>query len=180
MESANVNNRWVNTIDAKNPEILARARSIITNNLYCTISTCSEDGYPWVSPVFFAYDEKLSLYWSSAIAAKHSQNLYDNEGRAAITIFDSSLLEGTGKGVYFYGVASELERYDLEKIFKLLQNRAKNPSKKTVGDYQNNSPRRIYQFQPQQVWVTGERLAVGNQLVDTKIQLDLHLLASLK
>ena len=180
MESANVNNRWVNTIDAKNPEILARARSIITNNLYCTISTCSHDVYPWVSPVFFAYDEELRLYWSSAVVAKHSQNLYDNQGRAAITIFDSSVSEGTGEGVYFSGVGSELERDCLEKILKLLQNRAKKPSKRTVDDYQNNSPRRIYKFQPQQVWVTGERLAVGNQLVDTKIQLDLPLLVSLK
>lgn len=59
MELANAANRWVNTIDSKAPEILAQARSIITHNLYCTLSTCSDDGYPWVSPVFFAYDEKL-------------------------------------------------------------------------------------------------------------------------
>jgi uncharacterized protein YhbP (UPF0306 family) len=105
MESANVANRWVNTIDSKNPEILARAKSIIANNIYCTLSTCSDDGYPWVSPVFFAYDEKLRLYWSSAVVAKHSQNLYENNGRAAIAIFNSSVSEGAGEGLYFYGVS---------------------------------------------------------------------------
>jgi nitroimidazol reductase NimA-like FMN-containing flavoprotein (pyridoxamine 5'-phosphate oxidase superfamily) len=56
MESANAANRWVNTIDAKNSEIIAQAKSIIAHNIYCTLSTCSHDGYPWVSPVFFAYD----------------------------------------------------------------------------------------------------------------------------
>ena len=180
MESANVENRWVNTINSKNPKILAGARSIIANNIYCTVSTCSNDGYPWVSPVFFAYDEKLSLYWCSAVVARHSQNLYDNYGRAAITIFDSSVAEGTGKGLYFYGVASELNPNCLETVLKLLHHRAKKQHKTTVDDYQKNSLRRIYQFQPQKAWVTGNRLAVGNQLVDTKIQLDLRLLASLK
>ena len=160
--------------------IMVKPLSIIANNIYCTISTCSEDGYPWVSPVFFAYDKQLNLYWCSAVVAKHSQNLYDNQGRAAITIFNSSVAEGTGKGVYFYGVAAELEGDGLEKILKLLRNRAGKKGKRSVDDYQNNSPRRIYQFQPQQVWVTGERLAVGNQLVDTKIELDLGLLVSLK
>lgn len=174
MESANAANRWVNTIDSKNPEILAQARSIIANNIYCTLSTCSDDGYPWVSPVFFAYDEKLCLYWSSAIVAKHSQNLYDNNGRAAIAIFNSSVSEGTGEGLYFYGVASELNPDCLGRVLKLLHNRAKKQLKTTVDDYQNNSPRRIYQFQPQKAWVTGERLAVGSQLVDTKIQLNLQ------
>jgi uncharacterized protein YhbP (UPF0306 family) len=178
MESANAANRWVNTIDAKNPEIIAQAKSIIAQNIYCTLSTCSNDGYPWVSPVFFAYDEKLHLYWSSAIVAQHSQNLYNNHGKAAIAIFNSSVLEGTGKGVYFYGVASELNSDCPEKVLELLQNRAKKQFKKTINDYQNNSPRRIYQFQPQQVWLTGERLAVDNQLVDTKIQLNLLNLLS--
>jgi uncharacterized protein YhbP (UPF0306 family) len=178
MESANAANRWVNTIDSKNPEILAQARRIIAHNIYCTLSTCSNDGYPWVSPVFFAYDQKLRLYWSSAIVAKHSQNLYDNNNRAAIAIFDSSASEGTGEGLYFYGVASELNSDCIEKVLPLLQNRANKQLKRTVKDYQNNSPRRIYQFQPQQVWVTSSRLAVGNQLVDTKIQLNLLSLLS--
>jgi hypothetical protein len=99
--------------------------------------------------------------------------LYDNNGRVAIAIFNSDVPEGTAKGLYFYGVASELNSNCLEKVLKLFQIRAKKQFNRTVEDYQNNSPRRIYQFQPQQVWITGERLAVDNQLVDTKIQLNL-------
>ncbi|WP_339377796.1 hypothetical protein [Calothrix sp. NIES-2100] len=56
---------------------------------------------------------------------------------------------------------------------KLWKKRANKQLNRTVEDYLNDSQRRIYQFQPQQIWLTGNRLAVGNQLVDTKIQISL-------
>lgn len=44
---------------------------------------------------------------------------------------------------------------------------------RTAADYLGDSPRRCYQFQPAQVWINGTPEPIGNQLVDTKIQLDL-------
>lgn len=181
MELANPANKWVNSRDSKNPEILAEARNIIANNIYCSLSTCSRDNYPWVSPIFFAYDEKLSIYWSSAVVSRHSENLSDNNGRAAIAIFNSSISEGKAKGVYFEGVAYELNQDCLETVIKLLQHRgnkylSNKQLKRKVEQYQNNSPRRVYQFEPQKAWVSGNGVAVANQLVDTKIELNLPLL----
>ncbi|QFS49672.1 pyridoxamine 5'-phosphate oxidase family protein [Nostoc sphaeroides] len=172
-ESASAANGWVNTIDSNSPEVIANARDIIANNLYCTLSTCSVDGFPWASPVFFAYDDSFNIYWSSAIAAQHSQNIYSNHGRVTIAIFYSKLTEGSSEGLYFKGFAFELSQDHVEKAFNLLSLRAKKPIPRTAADYLDNSPRRIYQFQPQQVWITGSRLPVGNQLVDTKIQINL-------
>jgi hypothetical protein len=34
-ESASAANGWVNTIDSNSPEVIANARDIIANNLYC-------------------------------------------------------------------------------------------------------------------------------------------------
>ncbi len=174
-ELASSENRWVNTVDSTNPQVLDKAHHIIENNLYCTLSTCSPDGFPWVSPVFFVYDYEngYNIYWCSAIAAKHSQNIYHNQGRIAVTIFDSSVAEGTGGGLYFYGSASELDPNQIERIFKLMAARAGKQINRTVDDYLNGSARRLYHFRPQQAWITGERLPVGNQLVDTKIQVEL-------
>jgi nitroimidazol reductase NimA-like FMN-containing flavoprotein (pyridoxamine 5'-phosphate oxidase superfamily) len=62
MEFATVENAWVNTIDSKAPGVVEKACSILKSNLYCTLSTCSTDGYPWVTPVFFVYDDRLTLY----------------------------------------------------------------------------------------------------------------------
>ena len=174
MEKASEANGWVNTLDSLLPEVLDKAREIISTNLYCTLSTCSGDGYPWVSPVFFAYDQNWNIYWSSATAAKHSQNLANNQGRVAIAIFKSVIPQGTAQGLYLSGVASELKPDEFERVYKLLEERAGKKFNRTPQDYQGTSPRRIYQFKPHQGWVTGKREPVGNQLVDTKIEISLE------
>ena len=179
MELASVANGWVNTADSSNPEIIEQVRRIITSNIYCTLSTCSVDCMPWASPVFFAVDDNLNIYWSSAVASKHSQNLYLNSGRVAIAIFASSPSGGTVEGVYFSGNAMELQRRDdVEVALECLLARARRKHNRTADDYLGESPRRIYRFQPQAVWLTGERIAVGNQLVDTKVYVSLADLIS--
>ncbi|EAW36226.1 hypothetical protein [Lyngbya sp. PCC 8106] len=52
--------------------------------------------------------------------------------------------------------------------------RTKKANNKTAADYLGDSPRRFYQFTPQNVWVTGERILSNGQLVDTKIILNLN------
>ncbi|MBD2353585.1 pyridoxamine 5'-phosphate oxidase family protein [Tolypothrix sp. FACHB-123] len=180
MEVATATNRWIDTIDSEKPEIIQKAQNLIINNIYCTLSTCSPEGEPWVSPVFFAYDEQWHIYWSSAIVSQHSQNIYHNSGRVAIAIFNSSVAQGSAAGVYLSGSAAELDVENIEKTMKLLEKRANKQLNRTVADYLDDSPRRIYKFQPQQVWLTGNRLAVGNQLVDTKIQINLASFLNLK
>jgi nitroimidazol reductase NimA-like FMN-containing flavoprotein (pyridoxamine 5'-phosphate oxidase superfamily) len=108
MEIASINNGWVNTNDSKKSEIIQQARRILTTNIYCSIATSSIDGIPWVSPLFFVFDNQINIYWSSAITSQHSQNIYSNSGRVAVTIFDSSNPQGVPEGLYFSGTAQEL------------------------------------------------------------------------
>lgn len=119
MPPATAANGWVNTLESEHPDVLAKARHIMATIHYCTLSTCSADGLPWVSPVFFAYDANWHLYWSSAIAAQHSQNLYHNQGRATIALYDSSVSEGSGKGLYLSGSAAEVESHLVGAIMNL-------------------------------------------------------------
>lgn len=174
MEIASGNNNWVNTIDSNQPEIIQQVKRIITNNIYCSIATCSTEGIPWISPLFFAFDHNLNLYWSSAITSLHSQNIYSNDGRVAITIFDSSSSPSGVKGLYFSGTAQELLSTKVEAICQLFDARTKKGKSRQPQDYLNESPRRIYQFQPQLAWITGERLAIENILVDTKVEINLQ------
>lgn len=46
-------NQWVNTADSDNSAVLQKAKNIIESNLYCSLSTCSTEGEPWISPVLF-------------------------------------------------------------------------------------------------------------------------------
>ncbi len=173
---ATVANQWVDTQEGDHPEVIAKARNILAQVHYCTLATCSPEGIPWASPVFFAYDSDWHLYWSSATASQHSQNLYGNQGRCAIAIYASDRAEGQGQGLYLAGTAGELDPAAIPETMTLLFQRAGNWPQRTPADYLGDSPRRIYHFRPHTVWVTGERLAIGSQLIDTKVQLDLALL----
>ncbi len=65
-----------------------KAKEIIENNIYCTVATSTKDGKPWISPVFFGYDENYNIYWVSDKNAKHSE-LIRNNPSVAIVIFNS-------------------------------------------------------------------------------------------
>jgi len=168
-------NQWVNTVDSDNPAVLQKAKNIIESNLYCSLSTCSKEGEPWISPLLFVYDDDWNLYWSSAIISQHSQNIYSNAGKVAIAIYGSPIPEGTGQGLYFTGTAQEVQNPEVaEQIIGWVGQRTKKANNKTASDYLGDSPRRFYRFVPNQIWVTGERILSNGQLVDTKIILNLN------
>ncbi len=179
MSIATATNGWVNTSEGRNPKAIAQARQILAGTIYCSLSTCSPDGLPWASPVFFAYDSAWRLYWASAIAAQHSQNLKANGGRAAIAVYSTQPDEGQGQGLYLTGTAAVVEPEYVAPIIPLLTGRSGQGHQRTPADYLAPSLRRLYRFTPQQVWMTGERLALSETiLIDTKIQLDLVTLTT--
>ncbi|MBE9138033.1 pyridoxamine 5'-phosphate oxidase family protein [Nodosilinea sp. LEGE 07088] len=174
MSIATAENGWINTTDGQNPEVITRARQILDSTIYGTLSTSSPDGMPWASPVIFTYDSDWNLYWSSAMVAQHSKNLYANQGRAAIAIYSTDREEGKGQGLYLSGTVAEVEPENVGRVISLLQKRAAKGQQRSPADYLAPSPRRLYRFQPQTAWITGEHLALSETiLIDTKIQLDL-------
>ncbi len=179
MTIATAANGWVNTVDGQHPEVIAKAQHLLDATIYCTLSTCSPDRQPWASPVFFAYDSDWTLYWASAIAAQHSQNLLANQGRGAIAIYSTQPDEGKGQGLYLVGTAAEVREGDVARVIPLLVQRSGQGHHRIPADYLPPSPRRLYRFTPQSVWMTGARLALSDRiLIDTKIELDLATLTA--
>ncbi len=174
VSKASPDNRWINTVDGQNPELWAIARRIIETTIFGTLSTCSPDGIPWASPVFYCYDQAWNLYWASTTVARHSQNLYQNQGRAAFAIYPSDRQEGQGQGLYLAGTATEVGAEAVLRIIPILLQRAARNQHRTPADYLDTSPRRLYCFQPTTLWITGERIALSETiLIDTKVELDL-------
>ena len=174
MTVASAENQWVSHPDSPQPQLLAKAEAMLQHTPYCTLATCSADGLPWASPVFFVYDPDWTLYWSSAIASVHSQHIYHNQGRMAVTVYGTHSPVFKGQGLYFRGTASELQPERVAAIMERLFDRAGGDRPhRTAADYLGDSPRRFYQFRPQSAWITGDRIAVGNQLVDTRVTLPL-------
>lgn len=62
-------------------------RTILENNNFVVLSTVSDAGVPWGTPVHFAFDEQ-NIYWISGDNAVHSRNIFDN-GKVFLVIYNS-------------------------------------------------------------------------------------------
>ena len=184
MTSARATNSWVDTSQSSNLKIFEKANNIIKQNIYCTLATSSSEGIPWSTPVYFSYDKQCHIYWTSTIQSQHSQNIYQNQGQVALSIFNSIVPEGTSvQGLYFFGKAMEVTNDLLPFAAELSIARANNYALSSVELQQkvkikvqnilSDNTLKMYQFIPQSAWITGERLAVREQLIDTKITINL-------
>ena len=145
---------------------------IIVTNIYVTLATSSLSGQPHISPVYFSFDNNLRLFWASATESKHSKLIKKNPF-VSVVIFDSTVPERTGNGVYMTGLAEEYQGLDLDQIVQSHSARVGKVATKSSVDYLGASPRRIYCFAPTQVWTLTEPCEVSGHLIDTKIELEL-------
>lgn len=150
---------------------VSTAAEIVKNIIYINIASVTPDGLPWNTPVYCAHDEKLNFFWHSWKENQHSVNL-ENNPNAFVTIYDSTLPEGTGVGVYFQGTVELITGgkdllCGLEKLYK-----RKSKKVKAVGYFLNKFPRRVYKFTPHKVWINGEGELEG-QTLDTREEVDL-------
>ena len=137
----------------------SRAKEIISKIIYITIATVSKDGDPWNSPVYSAYDEQYNFYWASWKDNVHSKNIHAT-GKAFLVIYDSTVPEGTGEGVYVQA-----------KALKLLYER-KNKSPRNVEEFLGDYPRRVYRAIPIKVWINDMDDLRGNN-VDVRKEIKL-------
>ncbi|HEY5220627.1 MAG TPA: pyridoxamine 5'-phosphate oxidase family protein [Candidatus Paceibacterota bacterium] len=150
----------------------ARAKEIIAANIYLTMSTSDKEGNPWVSPVYCAYDGQYNFYWTSSPDAHHSRNIKENGGKIAFVVFDSSVAEGTGEGVYFEGTAYEISDEKEVEIASQLCYSRKNKAAKPASDFLGASPRRMYKAVPKCVWMNTDE-KISGYIVDAKVEVQL-------
>jgi hypothetical protein len=176
MHLATSQNHWVNQPDRPDPDHFTRVEQILQTERFLTLATVDRSGFPWASPLLYGYDAGLTLYWSSAIASRHSVNLDQSQGRCAVTMFDSHASPGKIAGLFLTGYGELVPDDQVAQTMEHLLTRMDQRPNRTAADYLGDSPRRFYQFQPKEIWITGDREPVGNQLVDTKVLLDLAAL----
>lgn len=115
---------------------------------YITVATVCADGSPWNTPVAPTFNEELLFRWGSNEQSVHSANIR-SEKRVFVVVYDSTVPEGTGEGVYMQGEAVELDEYE--------------------------GTLRIYTFHPHRVWVNGEEQDEhGNFKRDIRIEVDIE------
>lgn len=152
-----------------------KAKKIITENIYCTVATATSEGKPWISPVFFVYDEAYNIYWVSNKGALHSELTRENP-RVAIVFFDTHAPEGAGTAVYMEATAKELSETDeVATGIELFNARATDDhfKIKSAAHVMGDGVWRIYKATPARVSLLGEGEYINGQYVDKHIPVDL-------
>lgn len=154
-------------------ELNKKAKEIVKRILFMTIATCSDSGQPWNSPVYFAYDEKYNLFWASDKNAQHSKNIEENNN-IFIVIYDSTVPEGQGEGVYVKAKAEALkDEKEIERALAILFTRKnQDPKKRTSKEFLNEYPRRVYKAVPEKFWMNEDSSVDGN-FIDIRTEVEL-------
>lgn len=148
-----------------------RARRIIEKILYITIATSTKDGKPWNSPVYSAFDEDYNFFWASDKNGQHSKNIAENED-IFIVVYDSTVPEGTGEGVYIKAKAYALEdEKEIQHALECLDARVGKKPHDPKG-FLGDMPRRAYKAVPEKFWVNDDGDINGNY-IDIRIEVDL-------
>ena len=157
-------------------QLAINAKEVIKNILYITIATSNKKGEPWNSPVYSAFSKNHTFYWASWRGNQHSRNIQENK-KTFVVIYDSTVPEGTGFGVYMKGEAYQLGKRDSLEIIralKLLYQR-KNKKPRRLREFLGIFPRRIFKFVPEKIWVNSEGFLSRNY-VDTRIDITNEIL----
>jgi uncharacterized pyridoxamine 5'-phosphate oxidase family protein len=153
-----------------------RAAKILDQIIYATIATVGEDGQPWNSPVFTAFDGELNFYWTSDKDAQHSQNIRAN-GKVFLAIYDSTVPQGTGEGVYIMAEAREItDPPSINAARTITQGR----KGRTIAEdeytyFSGEAVRRVYKAIPQKIWTNdNEHDEAGHFLRDIRVELHIE------
>jgi len=147
------------------------AKQILDKVRYCTIATVSNDGQPWNTPVFYVYDEDMNIYWWSSQKSVHSQNIANNS-KIFIVVYDSTVREGEGLGVYIRATARILEQQDETDKAIDMYNQFANVYKIDKKVVSGEAPTRLYTASPENIWMNAESEENG-YYIDTRKEISL-------
>lgn len=157
-------------------DLIKTAKKIIEENIYLTLATSSKDGNPWVSPLFFAYDENYTFFWVSGKDALHSKLIRENS-KVAIVIFDSTVSEGKGDGVYFKAIVEELnQEKEIRKAVEILNKRSTNNEFKikSIDRLVNDQGiSKLYKCTPKKIYKLTEGKFINGQYIDERVEINL-------
>jgi len=151
-----------------------QAIQIIKKIKYINIASITPEGMPWNSPVYTAFDNELNFYWMSWKNNQHSINIRNNQA-IFVTLYDSSVPEGTGVGLYFKGQAYELSDPKEVIVGMTVYYKRINHKIKAVSEFLKNFPRRIYKFIPEKCWINSADDIKGN-FIDIRKELNTNII----
>ena len=150
------------------------AKQILKNIRYAALATVSADGIPWNTPILYAFDNRINIYWSSHPKSVHSSNI-DKNGQAFIVIYNSKAGEGDWRGLYLETRASQLsDENEIKYALNLLGERRGKPFKFIDKFIDNSGSQRIYKAKVKKIWLNdAEKDDNGDFIKDYRIEVQL-------
>jgi nitroimidazol reductase NimA-like FMN-containing flavoprotein (pyridoxamine 5'-phosphate oxidase superfamily) len=139
---------------------------------YAVLATVSADGRPWNAPLYVAFDRR-AFYWSSHRDAQHSRNIAVNPS-VMLVVFDSTLSDASGHGVYVRASAHELiDAASIERALLALAARRNEPVR-PVDDFRGPHAQRVYEAVTEEVW-TNVLQRQGVYYFDQRVPIELEV-----
>lgn len=145
-----------------------KGKNILETIRYATISSVDKNGEPWAAPVWYVFDEDYNIYWWSPTEAQHSRNISTNPN-IYVTIFDSTLPEGEGIGLYLRAQAGEISDDELDVAIERY-NKSTSVFKLDRENCTGNAPTRMYKAVIKESW-TNDGETKDGFYVDMRIKL---------
>ena len=144
-----------------------KVAEILQTIRYATIATVTPDGQPWNTPVAHILDQDLTIYWASDKNNQHSKNIRSSPVAYAV-IYDSTVPEGEGEGVYIQAEAVEIsspeEVLHIRKLLKGESHVARD------NEFLGDDVRRMYKLTPQHMWINDAEVQDGVFVRDFKVE----------
>jgi nitroimidazol reductase NimA-like FMN-containing flavoprotein (pyridoxamine 5'-phosphate oxidase superfamily) len=155
-----------------------RALEILNEILYITIASVSSEGKPWNTPVYSAFDDDLNFYWFSDKNAQHSKNVQANP-EVCLAIYDSTVPQGTGEGVYIEAVVEELQNEsEVMAARKRMDERVGRTKERKFATYSGDAVLRGYKAIPRKAWMNEvEQDKKGRFVRDIRVEVPLQILS---
>lgn len=150
-----------------------QAAQILSRIQYATLATASKTGKPWNSPVAYVYDDELNLYWFSDKQSQHSQNVRENNN-VFIVVYDSTVPEGQGRGLYIEAQALEVD--DPDEVIKARKIKKGDHHTANPQEFLSDAGRRVYRAIPQNVWINDAEIKDGVFIRDYKVKVSLEMI----
>jgi len=163
---------------------LQKAKQIIAENLYMTISVSSQKGKPWIANLYYVYDKDYNFYWYSPKDSQHSTYIRENP-QVAISIFDSQAIGDDIDAVYIQAKAYEItaKKEILKGCFcyasKMLQTKFIGKKEevqkfiKQYRDFQGISALRMYKAVPVKIWKLAPYKIFKDKFIESRIEVKL-------
>ena len=151
-----------------------KAARILKEQWFCVLGTASTEAEPWVTPVFFNYDQSYRFVWESNREAHHSKLIAANPSIAIVVANFAS--HDADEAVYLTCKAREVPPDGLTEALDVYLNGGhprQTKVERKVEMYLEEQPLRLYEARPESAYLLVVTFDEEGHRIDRRQQISL-------